>query len=231
MRALVQEHAAALALPGRAPAAAVVVGLRAEPGGDDPVHAGDLSELAALDDLAQLDVVRVGALVEHRGEDDLLVLVRRDEALAVGLVDRDGLLDERVDALRERVDADRRVVVVGRLDHDRVHLARADELAAVRELEVLVAVAVHLGRHDVADRGEPRALDEAALDVGDVAGAHVADADDADPDFRELLRFGLLLHGGGVLCGGARLARANRPSFYPFSPRNASAKRETGDFR
>src|SRR5690606_1385582 len=66
VRALVEQHAAALAAPGRAPAAGGVVGLGAEPICDDPVDATDFAELAALDEVADLDVVVVGALVEHR---------------------------------------------------------------------------------------------------------------------------------------------------------------------
>ena len=56
VRALVRQHAAALAGPRRPPAALVVVLLGAEPVGDDPVHAPQLAQLAALDHLAHLDV-------------------------------------------------------------------------------------------------------------------------------------------------------------------------------
>ena len=52
VRALVEQHAAALALPGGAPAAGGVVGLGAEPVGDDPVDAADLAQLAVVDQLA-----------------------------------------------------------------------------------------------------------------------------------------------------------------------------------
>ena len=45
----------------------------------------------------------------------------------------------------------------------------------------------HLARVDVAYRCDAAALDRAVLEAPDVAGAHPADADDADPYFAELL--------------------------------------------
>lgn len=52
VRALVEQHAAALAGPSRAPAAGAVVGLGAEPICDDPIHAADFAELAGADEVA-----------------------------------------------------------------------------------------------------------------------------------------------------------------------------------
>ena len=71
VQALVEQHAAALALPGRAPAAARVIGLGAKPIGDDPVDAHDLAQFAALNQLLDLQIARLGAHLEHAGEDDL----------------------------------------------------------------------------------------------------------------------------------------------------------------
>ena len=51
---LVQQHAAALALPGRAPAAAGVIRLRAEPVGHNPTHAHNLAQVARLEQLLNL---------------------------------------------------------------------------------------------------------------------------------------------------------------------------------
>ena len=141
VQALVEQHAAALALPGGAPAAAGVVGLGAEPVGDDPAHAHDLAQFAALDELLDLQVARLGAQLEHAGENLLgILLVRGDQPLGVGFVRGDGLLHHHVQALLQRGDAQRGVLVMRRGDDHRVHQAGADQLLAVGEgLERLVA--------------------------------------------------------------------------------------------
>src|SRR5690606_37205589 len=48
---LVDQHAAALAAPGRAPGALLVVDLRPVPGGDQPAGAADRPDLAGVGDL------------------------------------------------------------------------------------------------------------------------------------------------------------------------------------
>src|SRR5699024_8611752 len=74
MRGLVDQDAAAFAAPGGAPFALLIVAVRAPPGVDDPVGAADLAELAGSDDLLDLLVELVGALVEHDAERDVRVL-------------------------------------------------------------------------------------------------------------------------------------------------------------
>ena len=65
---LIEQHAAALALPGRAPGAGIEIALRAEPVGHDHARAADLAQLAGGDDLLHPPVRRVRALVEHGAE-------------------------------------------------------------------------------------------------------------------------------------------------------------------
>ncbi len=97
MRRLVQEHAPSLARPRRAPASAPVVGRGAEPIGDDPVDAAELAEIPSRDQLLELRVARVGALIEHLGEDLALfrsALVSADHSLRICLVHGERLLHQ-----------------------------------------------------------------------------------------------------------------------------------------
>jgi hypothetical protein len=124
--ALVHEHAAALALPGAAPAAGGVVVIGAEPVGDLPMHAADRAELAAVDEVLHLLEAGVRAHVEHGGEDFALVRVRGDEALAVGLVNGNGLFDQHMQPGLERLDADGGVAEMRCADQNGVDVATAD---------------------------------------------------------------------------------------------------------
>ena len=128
VRALVEQHAAALAGPSRAPAAGAVVGLGAEPICDDPIHAADFAELAGADEVADFLVIEVGALVEHRREDLFFVLVRGVEAQGVGLVDGDGFLDHHVEAGLKCEDAERGMLVMRGRDDQRVDEAGFDHV-------------------------------------------------------------------------------------------------------
>src|SRR5205814_688907 len=66
--ALVEQDAAAFAFPCRAPSARGIVAPGAEPARDNPADAADVSQLAALNDLAQLLEHRVGAHLEIDAE-------------------------------------------------------------------------------------------------------------------------------------------------------------------
>ncbi len=182
VRTLVEQHAAAFAGPGGAPGARSVIGLRAEPVGNDPIDATDLAELTTLDQLADLLVVGVGALIEHRRKDLLPVLMRGQEPFAVSFVDRDGFFHQHVQTGLERGDADRDVVKVWCRDEDRVddpsgdHRVSRGEPWDVREL-------VKSGGVDVANGGQLEARDLAGADVAGVRCTHVAETDDTKADF------------------------------------------------
>ena len=88
MGTLVQENAAALSAPARTPVAGIIIALRPEPVGDDPVHAHDLSELAGINHLLDLLMRGNRSLIEHCGLFELRILLRlRDHALRLRLVD------------------------------------------------------------------------------------------------------------------------------------------------
>ena len=124
VRTLVQQHAAALSGPGRAPRTAVVIALGTEPVGDGPVDPDDFAEFAVFDHLLDLPVRLAGALVEHEGETEFGVLrVRVNHLLRPALGHRDRLLAEHGESLFERLDRNRRVVVVRHRNDDRVDRA------------------------------------------------------------------------------------------------------------
>ena len=182
MRALVQQDSPALARPGRAPAAGPVVGFRAEPVGDRPRHPPDFSQLAALHERADLLENRIRALVEHRGKNLLLRPVRRDEPLAIRLVDGDRLLDKHVQPGLQRCDSDGRVGIVGSGHENRVHLAGGDQGVAVRAAKNPGVFRDFL-QNQIADAGEPAARNVSRQNRGRMRGSHVSKSDDAKAEF------------------------------------------------
>ncbi len=183
MRALVQQHAAALALPGGTPPPAIVVELRAEPVGDHPVHTHEIAQLAILDQLPHLTVVAVRALVEHRREYEALVGVRGDQALRIGLVDRDRLLNQQVLAALEGLDAHRGVGIVGGGDEHGINVAGGDQLGTCVKTLNIGGKRLHLLRHDIADGRQAQARYLAREDVPCMPGAHAAGSNDSKSDF------------------------------------------------
>ena len=106
MRTLVEEHATAFAAPSRPPAAGAVIGFRAEPIRNRPLHPAQFAEFPAADEVAQLDVIRIRPLVKHRGKDQLLVSVRCDQPLAIRFLHRDGFLHEHMQTRFQRSNAE-----------------------------------------------------------------------------------------------------------------------------
>ena len=102
VRALVKEDSAALALPRGAPGAGAVVGVGAEPVGDDPGDAGDLAGLAAEDEFADFLIEGVGALVVHDAELEVWISLigRNDFTCGLG-GDGEGLFNEDVEVRGE----------------------------------------------------------------------------------------------------------------------------------
>lgn len=181
VRALVHEHAAALALPRATPAAGGVVIIGAEPVGDFPVHAADRAELAAVDEVLHFLEGRVRAHVEHGGEDLLLVRVRGDEALAVRLVHGDGLFDEDMQAGFECLDADGGVAEVRRADQNGVDVAGVDHRIHIGE-GVLSFDELRQRADALAEGGDAKSGDFSCANVREVCLAHVAKSNDAESD-------------------------------------------------
>ena len=122
VQALIEQHSAAFAFPGRAPRTAGVVSLAAKPIGVDPVHACDFAEVAVADQRADFFVTRFDAQLKHAAKRELgIFLMRGDELFRVGFVSGDGFLDHQVQSRLERRDAERRVLIMRRGDDDRVH--------------------------------------------------------------------------------------------------------------
>ena len=180
--ALIEQDAAAFALPGGAPAARRVVCFGPVPRRDDPADPLQVPQLASIKELLELLEGRARTQLKHRRENlAAALLVRGNEALTVRLVDRDGLLNQDVQALLEGVNADRRVVVVRRRDDDSVDLTRADEVPAVRiGLEALERREPF--RIDVADGRQLSPLDLPFAQVSAVRRPHAPNPDDADSD-------------------------------------------------
>ena len=110
VQALIEEHAATLALPRRPPTPARVVGLGAEPIRNDPVDTHNLAKFAVLDELTNLLIAWLNPHLKHPAKHLLRVrLRRRDQALGIGLVRRDRLFHHNVQPRLQGLDPDRRV--------------------------------------------------------------------------------------------------------------------------
>ena len=182
VRALVEERAAALALPCGAPSAAGVVSFGAEPVGDDPIDAHDFAKFAIVDKLLNFLITRFGAELEHGAENFALgFLVGRHEAFAIGFVHRDRFLDHDVKAMLEAHDTERGVGIMRGADQDGVAGAGLDEfLARFEGFDVFVFV--RFGRCGGGDGSEFAARDFPLGEVVRVVTAHISHPDDTDSD-------------------------------------------------
>ena len=184
VRGLVDQHAAPLAAPGGAPGALVVVALRTPPRGDDPARVPQLAQLAALNQVAQVDVERVGALVEHHRGGAVAGLSGVIEQRA-GLrgVHTDRLLDQHVQAGVEGVDAHLGVQVVRNGGDHRVHLAAGQHVVVIGEERYAEALGgFALGLVGVADGGELNVGHPTPAQEAGVVAALSAEADDSHAD-------------------------------------------------
>ena len=121
VQALVQQHAAAFALPGRPPAAAGIIGLGAKPIGHDPAHAHDLAQFAALDQLLDFQIPRLGAQLKHAGEDQLGILfAARQSAVRRRLCARRSVFRPSHARLLQRGDAEGGMLIMRRGDDHRI---------------------------------------------------------------------------------------------------------------
>ena len=184
MRALVEQHAAALAAPGRAPSAGIIICLRAIPVGDEPVEAVQPAVFAALHDFAQLDIHGIRPLIEHQREH--FVALRCDFVHFANLlcINARGLFAEHMDAVSQTVFDYRRVRIVRRCDYNSVDLARVNEgLGGVKAFYLAASVmafllgALKLCGIDIGYRGENHLGDETVEIIAEVSGTHVANAD------------------------------------------------------
>ena len=123
VRTLIEQHAAALAAPGRPPGTRIVIRLRTVPVGDDPACAANLAVVAALHQLAHLAVDAVCALVEHHTEHDIALFCDGVHRLDLLCIHAGGLFAHDVDALLHSFHRQRRVEIVRSRDDDRIHKA------------------------------------------------------------------------------------------------------------
>ena len=190
MRCLIDQHTAALAAPGSAPGALVVVALRTPPVRDDPVRPADGADFPVVDDLLESNVERVVALVEHDAEAELRVRLGEGiELLHLLGIDTGRLFDQRVHPAGEGVDAHLRVQKVRNAGDDGVDLAALQQLKVVVVKlcsRVLGGDNIRFGRVGVGDRGDHHIGHEA---IGDELGIHRTLG--AEPDDSEANPVGL----------------------------------------
>ena len=133
VRVLVEQHAAAFPFPGGAPAAGVVVTLRAIPVGDDPVGAADLAQLAAVDQIFHFLIQRVGPLVIHDAEHHVALPGAGVHLLDLRGVDACWLLTQGMNAVAHRQHRQVRVIVMRRGDNDRIDKPALEHLLRITE--------------------------------------------------------------------------------------------------
>ncbi len=147
------------------------------------MDAPDFTQLPVANERADLLVKRVGPLVEHGGEDLFrAAAMRGKQFFAIVLVDRDRFLDEDVQAVLERVDADGRVRIMRRDDQHRIGVAGADQRAWIG-VSLRLRVKAELARVAVADRRQPQPRRLSRLDAARVDGPHDPKADDSEANF------------------------------------------------
>jgi len=105
-----------------------------------------------------------------------------DQSFAIGLVDRDRLFDQHMQALLEGGDSDGGVVIMRRGDQDGVHASGFDQCRGVMKGEAaqLLGKAVCLLGMVVADRAQFHVANLAG--IPGMACAHAADPDDSQSD-------------------------------------------------
>jgi hypothetical protein len=145
------------------------------------MHAADLAEFAAVDEVFDFFEAGVRAHVEHGGEDLRFVRVRGDEALAVGFVDGDGFFDQDVQASFQRFDADGGVAEMGRADQDGVDVARLDHGTDISE-GLLTFLEWWDGAVTLAEAGDFKSGYLTGANVCEMGFAHVSEAYDAESD-------------------------------------------------
>ena len=103
VQALVEQHAAAFAAPGRAPAAAGVVRFGAEPIGDDPAQADDVAQFAALNQFADFQVTGFDPKLKHGGKYLVRIFFGNgDQSFGIGFVGGNRFLDHQMQTGFER---------------------------------------------------------------------------------------------------------------------------------
>ena len=133
MRILVEQDAATFPFPGGAPAAGVVVALRAIPVGDDPVGAADLAQLAAVDKVFYLLIKRVRALVVHDAKHHVALPGAGVHLLHLRRVYPRRFFTQGMNAVAHRQHRQARMLVVRRRDNHRVDKPALDHLLGVTE--------------------------------------------------------------------------------------------------
>ena len=134
MGSLVDQDTAAFATPGSTPCALLVVAVRTPPGVDHPLRAADLAQLTAGNDLLDLLVQLVGALVEHDAEGNFgMSLSAGDHLLNILAADAGGLLAQNVHAMLHSVDGDLVVQVVRNSGDDGINSAAGDHILPILE--------------------------------------------------------------------------------------------------
>ena len=156
MRSLVDKDAAAFTAPGGTPVAGVVIGLLAVPGRDEPVGTAELAHLAGLYQIMDLDIQRIGSLVEHHTEGQLRMRVRagihRFDLLDVNA---GGLIGERVHTVLQREDDNVRMEVMRERCNDSIHITGEDHFLIIliyRNVRENLFCQFSLGGIYVADR-------------------------------------------------------------------------------
>ena len=183
VRALVQQNAAALAVPRGAPRAGIVVVLRAEPVRNQPVHAPQRTQLARGDDLLHLAIHAMRALVEHDGE-CLIALSRQLVFFPYGLgVYARGLLAHHVQPVVQRRYCQRRMQIVRRGDQHGVNQSAGHQRFRVvkyRDVRIRLPNPCAPLLADIRDGRQHKMLDLSGHNPFHVTAAHVSNADNAD---------------------------------------------------
>ena len=134
MRALIEQHTAALAIPRCAPRPGIVVALRAIPVRHNPDHALDFAQCAAVNQRLRLAVDAVRALVEHHAEGQFGMLIRlRDHVPHLQGVHARRLFAQDMLSMAERLNRQRRMLIMRRCNQHRVTGIGRNQVAALAE--------------------------------------------------------------------------------------------------
>ena len=199
MRTLIQEYASALACPRRPPCARIIIRLRAEPVGDDPVDPADRTEFAGFDQLLDFDIRRNAAQAEHGAEFEFRMRFgSRDKTFRLGFLDRNRFFHKNMNSMLHRPQSKRDMEIMRRGNNDAIHLSRCKKRLTVgKQLHTALPVTFQNLRVDVAESRQFTVFQ--LFDTVDVSASHHADTDNSDSDHRHSERsFSLVAFSGFI---------------------------------
>ena len=183
--ALIQEHAAALPVPGGPPAAGIVIGLSPIPVIDNPDKPLDLPKRSLLNQGPKLPVERVGALIIHDPEHCPALSGRMIHPAHARRIHAGRFFREHVKLSFEGRRRNHRMKIVGRCNQHGINPASIKK-------RLILFILINLSSEafpgpcetvpvTIAHRSKPDTLYPVLKNLHRMGAAHISNPDDSDP--------------------------------------------------